>query len=256
MKRIAVVLAVVLAIGLASAGEFAAQSPPASSPPSSTAAPAEPSGARELTLRLDVPNFCCPEYIAALRKSVAESWQAPPDIAATTIVRFIIERDGQISRAMIELPSGVADADERALRAVRLAKPAALPAAFNQPALTVHLTFASAQPPPSPSIQFDSQGVDFGPWIRRFIPHMRRNWFIPAAARTQRGRTVVTFSVAKDGVIDNVKVVQPSGIEPFDQAAFRAVLNANPLEPLPPAYPKDEIQFTITFFYNEQPPAK
>src|SRR5262245_51091838 len=106
MKRIAVVLAVTLAIGLATAGELAAQTAPAPSP-TSTAAPAAQTGASEPTVRLDVPNFCCPEYIAALRKSVAENWPAPTGIAATTIVRIVIERDGHISRAMIELPSGV-----------------------------------------------------------------------------------------------------------------------------------------------------
>ena len=88
------------------------------------------------------------------------------------------------------------------------------------------------------------------------VPFAPSVWRSPQRCLRRLGRTVVTFSVAKDGVIDNVKVAQPSGIEPFDQAAFRAVLNSNPLEPLPPAYPKDEVQFTITFFYNEQPPAK
>ena len=297
-------IAVVLAISLASAGELLATQSGAASATPVTSTMAAKTAVSEPTVRLDVTNFCCPDYIASLRKSIAENWQAP-DIAGTTVVRFVIERNGQISKAEIEQPSGVAAADERALRAVRLAKTARLPSAFNQQTLTVHLTFAS-QPRPAPSadtssgtaeasagskpattlgdalrnlqrfvsqgdvrttdvkgatepgtsVEFDTQGVEFGPWIRRFIAQVKRNWFIPSAASTQKGRTVVTFSVSKAGEIRDVKVVQPSGVDQFDRSAFNAILNANPLDPLPPAYPKDEAHFTVSFYYNERPPER
>ena len=42
-----------------------------------------------------------------------------------------------------------------------------------------------------PSIQFDTKGVDFGPWMRRFIAQIRRNWFIPMAAMSLRGHVSV-----------------------------------------------------------------
>ena len=51
----------------------------------------------------------------------------------------------------------------------------------------------------APSIQFDTKGVEFGPWLRRFVAQIRRNWFIPYAAMSMRGRVVVTFFVHKDG---------------------------------------------------------
>ena len=37
-----------------------------------------------------------------------------------------------------------------------------------------------------PFINFDSKGVEFGPWIARFVAQVRRNWFIPMAAMTMR----------------------------------------------------------------------
>ncbi len=37
-----------------------------------------------------------------------------------------------------------------------------------------------------PAIQFDTKGVEFGPWIRRFIAQVKRNWFIPNAALSMR----------------------------------------------------------------------
>ena len=33
-------------------------------------------------------------------------------------------------------------------------------------------------------LQFDTKGVEFGPWIRRFVSQVRRNWFVPMAAMT------------------------------------------------------------------------
>ena len=38
-----------------------------------------------------------------------------------------------------------------------------------------------------PCIQFDTKGVEFGPWIRRFVAQVKRNWFIPYAAMSLRG---------------------------------------------------------------------
>src|SRR5919112_79507 len=60
----------------------------------------------------------------------------------------------------------------------------------------------------APSIQFDSKGVEFGPWLRRFVAQIRRNWFIPYAAMSMRGRVVVTFFVHKDGRITDVQVLR------------------------------------------------
>jgi len=105
-----------------------------------------------------------------------------------------------------------------------------------------------------PAIQFDTKGVEFGPWIRRFVAQVKRNWFIPYAAMSFRGHVVVTFNVHKDGRITDVTVVGPSQVEAFNTAAFNAILGSNPTQPLPPEYPSDKAFFTVTFFYNEQPP--
>jgi TonB family protein len=105
-----------------------------------------------------------------------------------------------------------------------------------------------------PEIQFDTKGVEFGPWIRRFIAQVKRNWFIPYAAMSQKGHVVITFNVHKDGSITDLAVVGPSPIEPFNNAAFGALAGSNPTTPLPPEYPADKAFFTVTFFYNETPP--
>ena len=105
-----------------------------------------------------------------------------------------------------------------------------------------------------PEIQFDTKGVEFGPWIRRFIALVKRNWFIPYAAMSMKGHVVITFNIHKDGAITDLNVVGPSGVEAFNNAAFGALSASNPTQPLPPEYPADKAFFTVTFFYNEQPP--
>ena len=105
-------------------------------------------------------------------------------------------------------------------------------------------------------LQFDTKGVEFGPWIRRFISQVRRNWFVPMAAQTMRGRVVITFNVHRNGQLTDVTVIRPSEIESFNTSAVNALLASNPTTPLPPEYPENKAFFTVTFFYNENPPGQ
>ena len=107
---------------------------------------------------------------------------------------------------------------------------------------------------PGAAIQFDTKGVEFGPWLRRFVAQIKRNWFIPYAAMSLRGHVVVTFNVHKDGSITDLAVIGPCPIEAFNNAAFGALVSSNPTYPLPPEYPSEKAFFTVTFYYNEPPP--
>jgi TonB family protein len=105
-----------------------------------------------------------------------------------------------------------------------------------------------------PSIQFDTKGVDFGPWMRRFIAQIRRNWFVPYAAMSLRGHVVLSFNVHRDGTISDLQVMQPSTIDAFTKSAFTAVKLSNPTVPFPPEYPDEQGRFIVTFYFNETPP--
>ncbi len=110
--------------------------------------------------------------------------------------------------------------------------------------------------PFGPYIQFDTKGVEFGPWIRRFVAQIKRNWLIPEAAMVMRGHVVITFNVHKDGRITDISIKQPSGIDAFDRAAANSLQWSNPTTALPPEYPSPSAFFTVTFYYNEQPPSQ
>jgi TonB family protein len=104
------------------------------------------------------------------------------------------------------------------------------------------------------AIQFDTKGVEFGPWVRRFVAQVKGNWLIPLSAMALKGHVVLTFNVHKNGAITDLAIVQPCPIEAFNAAAYGALAASNPTLPLPPEYPADKAFFTVTFFYNETPP--
>ena len=105
-----------------------------------------------------------------------------------------------------------------------------------------------------PSIQFDTKGVEFGPWIRRFIAQIKRNWLIPYAAMAMKGHVAITFNIHKDGTITDLGVPGPCNVDAFNRAAYNALAASNPTYPLPPEYPSEHAFFTVIFYYNEVPP--
>ena len=105
----------------------------------------------------------------------------------------------------------------------------------------------------SKTFQFDTKGVDFGSWLRRFKATVERHWMIPTAAMFQRGHVVITCTIWKDGRITDPRVIGPSGVESFNNSSFGALASSSPVDPLPPEYPDDHLVMTVTFFYNENP---
>lgn len=60
-------------------------------------------------------------------------------------------------------------------------------------------------------------------------------------------RAMVSFAIARDGKIKDLKAVKSSGDDSFDFAAKSAVINAGPFPPLPMLYEKDELTVTVEF---------
>ena len=62
-------------------------------------------------------------------------------------------------------------------------------------------------------------------------------------------RVYVSFTLARDGTISDVKIDQPSGIPSLDNSAQRAILRSNPLQPLPAQYRGSSIAVSFYFEY-------
>lgn len=90
---------------------------------------------------LDVVNFCCPEYLVEMRDFITRNWSSRQGADGTTIIRFVIQKDGRIVDASVERSSGNSGLDFLAMRAVQLTRLSPLPAGYDQPALTIHLPF-------------------------------------------------------------------------------------------------------------------
>jgi protein TonB len=90
---------------------------------------------------VDVSNFCCPEYLTTMLDLINRNWDFKQRTDGSTKIRFVIQRDGRIVDATVEQSSGTQALDYLALRAVQLTRLPALPAAFTEPALPVHLVF-------------------------------------------------------------------------------------------------------------------
>ena len=56
---------------------------------------------------------------------------------------------------------------------------------------------------------------------------------------------IITFAIARDGKIKDLKLEKSSGDDSYDFAAKSAVINAGPFEPLPMLYEKDELTVTL-----------
>ena len=90
---------------------------------------------------LDVSNFCCPEYLQTVFSTIKTNWTDRVGATGTTLMRFVIQRDGRIVDVSVEKSSGVQTMDFYAQRALLLSKVPPLPAGFTDPALVVHLYF-------------------------------------------------------------------------------------------------------------------
>jgi TonB family protein len=92
--------------------------------------------------RLDTSNFCCPEYITDMLNRIDRNWNRLQQATGTVVVKYTIQRNGQLTDIEVENTSGnpILDlASHRALLSTRTIAP--LPAAFPEPHLTVHLEF-------------------------------------------------------------------------------------------------------------------
>jgi TonB family protein len=96
--------------------------------------------------RLDVADFCCPDYLVLMTERIKAAWNQNQGVSGNTLVEFTIQRDGRMTDVSVEKPSGYPALDLSAQRAILVTRQIPpLPGAFPNPTLTVHLNFAYQQ---------------------------------------------------------------------------------------------------------------
>lgn len=112
------------------------------------------------------------------------------------------------------------------------------------------------------TVSFDTVGVDWGPYAKVIVEIIRRNWIDrmpPAFEAGLKGRSVLSFRIAKDGTVSGIVLEDGSGVRPYDKAAEYAIEASDPLPPLPPAFgalDKEDVGVTFEFYYNLRPPTR
>ena len=107
---------------------------------------------------------------------------------------------------------------------------------------------------PSPGNPKGAPGIDaiaepdFGPYMRDLQAKIKRNWDPPKS--NQSKRTVLIFTIAKDGRLLNTRIYKSSGIPSVDKAALAAVEYSAPFKPLPREFRGSDIDIHFTFDYN------
>ena len=93
-------------------------------------------------VRLGVDNFCCPEYIVDMKNRITKNWNRNQNRSGIVSMRYVIQRNGQITDIELASSSGSPLLDlaaQRALITTRTLAP--LPAAFSGARLPVELEF-------------------------------------------------------------------------------------------------------------------
>jgi periplasmic protein TonB len=89
-------------------------------------------------------------------------------------------------------------------------------------------------------------GTRFGAYVNLMRQRISEKWNT-AGMNNDGKRVLITFSIQRDGRVQDVRVAQASGNYALDSSAQRAVLEASPLPQLPPGYEKDSAQVEIWF---------
>jgi TonB family protein len=84
-------------------------------------------------------------------------------------------------------------------------------------------------------------------YIATMIVRIRQAWQQQQGAT---GRTLVKFTIQRDGMLTNVEIARPSGTSTLDLAALRAVISTRMLPPLPDAFPNPTLTVRLDFNYQ------
>jgi len=98
----------------------------------------------------------------------------------------------------------------------------------------------------------DTEGVDFGPYLKRVVDEVREHWYqlIPESAQYKKGNLGIEFVILKDGSVAGMKLVASSGDVALDRAAWGGITGSNPFPVLPPEFNGKFLALRFRFYYN------
>ena len=82
--------------------------------------------------------------------------------------------------------------------------------------------------------------------IRRKITGNWKHPIVPKGTKTK-----VVFTILRSGIAEQVKLEEASGIFAYDQASMRAIQMSSPFPPLPEAFFKSSVVFSVDLLPEE-----
>lgn len=134
----------------------------------------------------------------------------------------------------------------------------------------VPLAFDNRQPSAADQldnfIQFDTYDWNYEPYRARMIRKLYYYW-VPKLYTISffrlgvPGRSIVRFTIRKDGSLGAVELLAAADDKPYDQAAEHAITSPFPslrtaFPPLPMGFPKEYLTVTVGFFVNMEVPER
>jgi TonB family protein len=104
-----------------------------------------------------------------------------------------------------------------------------------------------------PLILSDTYGYDFGSYMTGVTTRVRLNWYAlmpEIALKGEKGRVVLTFTIVRDGKVQDPRVRLSSGNDVLDRAAFAAITSSSPFPPLPGDFRGEQLVLQLAFMYN------
>jgi TonB family protein len=127
------------------------------------------------------------------------------------------------------------------------------------------MLLAQEKPSSAKSVETNECGIeilsvvenDAGPYLRSVLEKIRKNWYaaIPEVARPpklKRGVAVISFKIANDGSVSEMKLDRPSGDISLDRAAWAGIAFSNKFDRFPKNMTEKFIALRFKFCYNPQ----
>jgi TonB family protein len=101
----------------------------------------------------------------------------------------------------------------------------------------------------------DTQGVDFGPYLQRVLHDVKVNWYAIMPPQVypplrKQGKLAIQFTINKNGQVEDMHLVAPSGDTSLDRAAWGGITGSNPFPPLPREFQGENLVLRFRFYYN------
>jgi periplasmic protein TonB len=90
-------------------------------------------------------------------------------------------------------------------------------------------------------------GNQFGAYADLVVRRVTDKWQTTGLAGMHLPMVVITFDILRDGSVKNPQIAQRSGNSTLDYSALRAVTDAGPFPPLPPAYSGSSTNVELRF---------